>query len=338
MMGDFMDNTGFILTFLRDLEMEMKKIGLKSAIDLKIIKKDMFLEDDKTLGVMFVGGIPTYILTSIGRVKILGEAFRGKNLDLDKKNNYINLFFRKYNCKLAKNLNGSTIYSIKKVPMVNNELDDISLVRNFAKTEESRRRVSLIEPVNFNEHQRLKMGLEVKSFVMYELAYLRGTYNPKDGFMGIDWYKVTGKLNDDMDANKIYLCDDDIINIGNLVEMAIVKVGMPSVSFQGNIRDFCYTLLSGLQLYLDDFDMVTTKKYKYQKQLAKYLAYFTLDSKEERGLDFTYVYDKTFLNGIGVLEITKDCQVLYGISDDDSIKINKYNGLSLERKYGKKCN
>ena len=51
MTGDFMDNTGFILDFLRDLEVEMKKIGLKSVIDLKILKRDMFLKDDNTLGV-----------------------------------------------------------------------------------------------------------------------------------------------------------------------------------------------------------------------------------------------------------------------------------------------
>lgn len=333
-----MDNTGFILDFLRDLEVEMKKIGLKSVIDLKILKRDMFLKDDNTLGVMFVGGIPTYILTSVGRVKILGEAFRGKNLDLDKKNNYINLFFRKYKCKLSNNLNSSTIYSIKKVPMVDYELDDIILVRNFDKTEESRRKVSLVEYVNFNEYQRLKMGLEVKRFVMYELEYLSSTYDSKDGFMGIDWYKLIGKLNKDLDANVIFLCEDDIINIGNLVEMAIVKVGMPSESFKGDIRDFCYTLLSGLQLYIDDFDMVATKKDKYKKQLTKYLDYFALYPKEERGLDFTYDYNKIFLNGIGVLEITKDDQVLYGLSDDGNIKIDKYNGLSLERKYGKKCN
>ena len=84
--------------------------------------------------------------------------------------------------------------------------------------------------------------------------------------------------------------------------------------------------------------MVATKKDKYKKQLTKYLDYFALYPKEERGLDFTYDYNKTFLNGIGVLEITKDDQVLYGLSDDGNIKIDKYNGLSLERKYGKKCN
>lgn len=333
-----MDNTGFILAFLRDLEKEMKKIGLKSVIDLKILKRDMFLEDPNTLGVMFVKGMPTYILTSQGRIKILGEAFRGKNLELDKKNNYVNLFFQKYECKLSNNLKGSAVYSIKKVPMSKNELDDIKLVRNFDKKDESRRQVSLVEHVNFNEHQRLKMGLEVKRFVMYELGYLSGRYNPKDGFMGIDWYAKTGKLDGNMDANKIYLCEDDIINIGNLVEMAIVNVGMPSESFSGNIRDFCYTLLLGLQLYIDDIEMVATKMDKYKKQLSKYLAYFTLEPKEDRGLDFIYDYNKTFLNGIGVLEIVKDSQVLYGFSDDGNIRIDKYNGLSLERKYGKKCN
>ncbi len=333
-----MDNTGFILAFLRDLEKEMKKIGLKSVIDLKILKRDMFLEDPNTLGVMFVKGMSTYILTSQGRIKILGEAFRGKNLELDKKNNYVNLFFQKYECKLSNNLKGSAVYSIKKVPMSKNELDDIKLVRNFDKKDESRRQVSLVEHVNFNEHQRLKMGLEVKRFVMYELGYLSGRYNPKDGFMGIDWYVKTGKLDGNMDANKIYLCEDDIINIGNLVEMAIVNVGMPSESFSGNIRDFCYTLLLGLQLYIDDIEMVATKRDKYKKQLSKYLAYFTLEPKEDRGLDFIYDYNKTFLNGIGVLEIVKDSQVLYGFSDDGNIRIDKYNGLSLERKYGKKCN
>ena len=333
-----MDNTGFILAFLRDLEKEMKKIGLKSVIDLKILKRDMLLEDPNTLGVMFVKGMPTYILTSQGRIKILGEAFRGKNLELDKKNNYVNLFFQKYECKLSNNLKGSAVYSIKKVPMSKNELDDIKLVRNFDKKDESRRQVSLVEHVNFNEHQRLKMGLEVKRFVMYELGYLSGRYNPKDGFMGIDWYVKTGKLDGNMNANKIYLCEDDIINIGNLVEMAIVNVGMPSESFSGNIRDFCYTLLSGLQLYIDDIEMVATKRVKYKKQLTKYLAYFTLEPKEDRGLDFIYDYNKTFLNGIGVLEIVKDSQVLYGFSDDGNIRIDKYNGLSLERKYGKKCN
>lgn len=333
-----MDNTGFILAFLRDLEKEMKKIGLKSVIDLKILKRDMLLEDPNTLGVMFVKGMPTYILTSQGRIKILGEAFRGKNLELDKKNNYVNLFFQKYECKLSNNLKGSAVYSIKKVPMSKNELDDIKLVRNFDKKDESRRQVSLVEHVNFNEHQRLKMGLEVRRFVMYELGYLSGRYNPKDGFMGIDWYVKTGKLDGNMDANKIYLCEDDIINIGNLVEMAIVNVGMPSESFSGNIRDFCYTLLSGLQLYIDDIEMVATKRDKYKKQLTKYLAYFTLEPKEDRGLDFIYDYNKTFLNGIGVLEIVKDSQVLYGFSDDGNIRIDKYNGLSLERKYGKKCN
>lgn len=333
-----MDNTGFILAFLRDLEKEMKKIGLKSVIDLKILKRDMFLEDPNTLGVMFVKGMPTYIFTSQGRIKILGEAFRGKNLELDKKNNYVNLFFQKYECKLSNNLKGSAVYSIKKVPMSKNELDDIKLVRNFDKKDESRRQVSLVEHVNFNEHQRLKMGLEVKRFVMYELGYLSGMYNPKDGFMGIDWYVKTGKLDGNMDANKIYLCEDDIINIGNLVEMVIVNVGMPSESFSGNIRDFCYILLSGLQLYIDDIEMVATKRDKYKKQLTKYLAYFTLEPKEDRGLDFIYDYNKTFLNGIGVLEIVKDSQVLYGFSDDGNIRIDKYNGLSLERKYGKKCN
>lgn len=333
-----MDNTGFILAFLRDLEKEMKKIGLKSVIDLKILKRDMFLEDPNTLGVMFVKVMPTYILTSQGRIKILGEAFRGKNLELDKKNNYVNLFFQKYECKLSNNLKGSAVYSIKKVPMSKNELDDIKLVRNFDKKDESRRQVSLVEHVNFNEHQRLKMGLEVRRFVMYELGYLSGRYNPKDGFMGIDWYVKTGKLDGNMDANKIYLCEDDIINVGNLVEMAIVNVGMPSESFSGNIRDFCYTLLLGLQLYIDDIEMVATKRDKYKKQLTKYLAYFTLEPKENRGLDFIYDYNKTFLNGIGVLEIVKDSQVLYGFSDDGNIRIDKYNGLSLERKYGKKCN
>lgn len=333
-----MDNTGFILAFLRDLEKEMKKIGLKSVIDLKILKRDMLLEDPNTLGVMFVKGMPTYILTSQGRIKILGEAFRGKNLELDKKNNYVNLFFQKYECKLSNNLKGSAVYSIKKVPMSKNELDDIKLVRNFDKKDESRRQVSLVEHVNFKEHQRLKMGLEVKRFVMYELGYLSGRYNPKDGFMGIDWYVKTGKLDGNMDANKIYLCEDDIINVGNLVEMAIVNVGMPSESFSGNIRDFCYTLLLGLQLYIDDIEMVATKRDKYKKQLTKYLAYFTLEPKENRGLDFIYDYNKTFLNGIGVLEIVKDSQVLYGFSDDGNIRIDKYNGLSLERKYGKKCN
>ena len=332
-----MDNTGFILAFLRDLEWEMRRIGLRSAISLKILKKDMFLEDGNTLGVMLVGGIPTYILTSIGRVKILGEAFRGKNLDLDKKNNYVNLFFRKYECKLSNNLNGSAIYSIKKVPMVEYELDDITLVRNFDKSEESRSKFSLIEYVNFNERERLKMGLEVKRFVIYELEFLRGIYNSHDGFLGIDSYYKSGKLCEGMDANRIYLCEDDIINIGNLVEMAIVYVGLPSKSMRGNIRDFCYTLLSGLQLYLDDIDILVTKKDLYKRQLDKYLAYFTLDSKEERGLDFIYDYNKTFLNGISVLEIVKDDQVLYGISDDGNIKIDKYNGLSLERKFGKRC-
>ena len=247
-----MDNTGFILTFLRDLEWEMKRIGLRSAISLKILKKDMFLEDVNTLGVMFVSGIPTYILTSQGRIKILDEAFRGKNIDLDKKNNYINMFFQRYNCGLALNLKGSSIYSIKRVPMVDKELDDISLVRNFDKKEESRKKLSLVACINFNEHERLKMGLEVKRFVMYELEFLRGTYNSCDGFLGIDSYCKSGKLCEDMDANRVYLCEDDIINIGNLVEMAIVYVGLPSKSIRGNIRDFCYTLLSGLQLYLDD--------------------------------------------------------------------------------------
>lgn len=332
-----MDNTGFILAFLRNLEWEMKRIGLRSAISLKILKKDMFLEDCNTLGVMFVSGIPTYILTSQGRIKILDEAFRGKNIDLDKKNDYINMFFQRYNCRLALNLKGSSIYSIKRVPMVDKELDDISLVRNFDKKEESRKKLSLVAGINFNECERLKMGLEVKRFVMYELEFLRGTYNSCDGFLGIDSYYKSGKLCEDMDANRVYLCEDDIINIGNLVEMAIVYVGLPSKSIRGNIRDFCYTLLSGLQLYLDDFNILATKRDLYKRQLDKYLAYFTLDPIEERGLDFIYDYNKTFLNGVGVLEIVKDDQVLYGISDDGNIKIDKYNGLGLERKFGKKC-
>lgn len=37
-----MDNTGFILTFLRDLELEMRRIGLRSAISLKILKRICF--------------------------------------------------------------------------------------------------------------------------------------------------------------------------------------------------------------------------------------------------------------------------------------------------------
>ena len=181
------------------------------------------------------------------------------------------------------------------------------------------------------------MGLEVKRFVMYELEFLRGTYNSCDGFLGIDSYYKSGKLCEDMDANRVYLCENDIINIGNLVEMAIVYVGLPSKSIRGNIRDFCYTLLSGLQLYLDDFNILATKRDLYKRQLDKYRAYFTLEPKEERGLNFIYDYNKTFLNGVGVLEIVKDDQVLYGISDDGNIKIDKYNGLSLERKFGKKC-
>ena len=104
------------------------------------------------------------------------------------------------------------------------------------------------------------MGLEVKRFVMYELEFLRETYNSHDGFLGIDSYYKSGKLYEDMGANKVYLCEDDIINIGNLVEMAIVYVGFPSTSISGNIRDFCYTLLSGLLLYLDDFNILATKK------------------------------------------------------------------------------
>ena len=130
------------------------------------------------------------------------------------------------------------------------------------------------------------MGLEVKRFVMYELEFLRGTYNSCNGFLGIDSYYKSGKLCDDMDANRVYLCEDDIINIGNLVEMTIVYVGLPSKSIRGNIRDFCYTLLSGLQLYLDDFNILATKRDLYKRQLDKYLAYFTLEPKEERGLDF----------------------------------------------------
>ena len=92
-----------------------------------------------------------------------------------------------------------------------------------------------------------------------------------------------------------------------------------------------------MQLYLDDFNILATKRDLYKRQLDKYLAYFTLEPKEERGLDFIYDYNKTFLNGVGVLEIVKDDQVLYGISDDGNIKIDKYNGLSLERKFGKRC-
>lgn len=247
------------------------------------------------------------------------------------------MFFQRYNCRLALNLKGSSIYSIKRVPMVDKELDDISLVRNFDKKEESRKKLSLVAGINFNDQERLKMGLEVKRFVMYELAFLKATYNSHDGFLGIDSYYKSGKLCEDMDANMVYLCEDDIINIGNLVEMAIVYVGLPSKSIRGNIRDFCYTLLSGLQLYLDDFNILATKRDLYKRQLDKYLAYFTLEPKEERGLDFIYDYNKTFLNGIGVLEIVKDDQVLYGISDDGNIKIDKYNGLSLERKFGKRC-
>ena len=51
------------------------------------------------------------------------------------------MFFQRYNCRLALNLKGSSIYSIKRVPMVDKELDDISLVRNFDKKEESRQKI-----------------------------------------------------------------------------------------------------------------------------------------------------------------------------------------------------
>lgn len=134
--------------------------------------------------------------------------------------------------------------------MVDKELDDISLVRNFDKKEESRKKLSLVAGINFNEHERLKMGLEVKRFVMYELEFLRETYNSCDGFLGIDSYYKSGKLCEDMDANRVYLCEDDIINIGNLIEMAIVYVGLPSKSIRGNIRDFATLYYQGCSYIL----------------------------------------------------------------------------------------
>lgn len=327
-----MDDTRFILDFLSGLEKDLRRIGLSSIIDLHVRQNDMVLESPKTLGVMYVDDIPMYILTSQGRVRILNDRRHLKMMDKRILQELKDLFFLKYAASLSSyKLNSSKIYNIKKVPEKLDNLDDIVLRIDFPKDKRGSKS-NLVEPIIFDDNRRVNLGLKIKLFVIKELKSIQKNNGWRANYLTLKEFMADKKRSIDFDSNQIFLTDDDINNIGELVELGIVKIGLMSGNFQGDIRDFCYNVLSGLKLYLDDLEIPKTAKNKLAYQLDMYTTYFTLSPKEERCLGYRYDFNKTFLQGTGVFEILAGDEVVMGYSEDGSINIDNSDGFVLKNK------
>lgn len=327
-----MDDTRFILDFLSGLEKDLRKIGLSSIIDLHIRQNDIVLEGPKTLGVMYVDDIPMYILTSQGRVRILNDRHHLKMMDKKILQELKDLFFLKYEASLSGyKLNSSKIYSIKKVPGKLDNLGDIVLRMDFPKDKRDSKS-NLVEPIIFDDNKRIILGLKIKLFIIKELKSIQKDNGWRANYLTLKEFMADRKRSGDFDSNQIFLTDDDINSIGNLVELGIVKIGLMSGNFQGDIRDFCYSVLTGVQLYLEDLDIPKTQKSKLYYQLDMYITYFSLSPKEERGLGYMYDYNKTFLQGIGVFEVLEGDEVVLGYSEDGSINIDNSNDVVLRNK------
>ena len=327
-----MNDTRFILDFLSEVEKDLRRIGLSSIIDLHVRQNDMVLESPKTLGVMYVDDIPMYILTSQGRVRILNDRRHLKMMDKRILQELKDLFFLKYAASLSSyKLNSSKIYNIKKVPGNLDNLDDIVLRIDFPKDKRGSKS-NLVEPIIFDDNRRVNLGLKIKLFVIKELKSIQKDNGWRANYLTLKEFMADKKRSVDFDSNQIFLTDDDINNIGNLVELGIIKVGLMSSNYQGDIRDFCYNVLSGLKLYLDDLEIPKTEKSKLANQLEMYTTYFALSPKEERGLGYRYDYNKTFLHGIGVFEVLAGDEVVMGYSEDGSINIDNSNGVILKNK------
>lgn len=327
-----MDDTRFILDFLSELEKDLRKIGLSSIIDLHVRQNDILLESPKTLGVMYVDDIPMYILTSHGRVRLLNDRHHLKMMDKKILQELKDLFFFKYNASLSSyKLNSSKIYSIKKVSGKLDNLDDIVLRIDFL-ADKMDSKSNLVEPIIFDDNKRIILGLKIKLLVMKELKIIQKDNGWRANYLTLKEFMADRKRSVNFDSNQIFLTDDDINNIGNLVELGIVKIGLMSGNFHSDIRDFCYNVLTGLQLYLGDLEISKTEKSKLAYQLDMYITYFTLSPKEERGPGYMYDYNKTFLQGIGVFEVLEDDEVVVGYSEDGSINIDNSNDVVLRNK------
>lgn len=327
-----MDDTRFILDFLSGLEKDLRKIGLSSIIDLHIRQNDIVLEAPKTLGVMCENGIPTYILTSQGRVRILNDRHHLKMIDKKILQELKDLFFLKYEASLSSyKLNSSKIYSIKKVPGKLDNLGDIVLRMDFPKDKRDSKS-NLVEPIIFDDNKRIILGLKIKLFIIKELKSIQKDNGWRANYLTLKEFMADRKRSGNFDSNQIFLTDDDINNIGNLVELGIVKIGLMSSNFHDDIRDFCYSVLTGVQLYLEDLDIPKTQKSKLYYQLDMYITYFSLSPKEERGLGYRYDYNKTFLQGTGVFEVLAGDEVVLGYSEDGSINIDNSDVVLRNKK------
>lgn len=327
-----MDDTRFILDFLSGLEKDLRKIGLSSIIDLHIRQNDIVLEAPKTLGVMYVDDIPMYILTSQGRVRILNDRHHLKLMDKKILQELKDLFFLKYEASLSSyKLNSSKIYSIKKVPGKLDNLGNIVLRMDFPKDKRDSKS-NLVEPIIFDDNKRIILGLKIKLFIIKELKSIQKDNGWRANYLTLKEFMADRKRSGDFDSNQIFLTDDDINNIGNLVELEIVKIGLMSSNFHGDIRDFCYNILTGVQLYLEDLDIPKTQKSKLYYQLDMYITYFSLSPKEERGLGYRYDYNKTFLQGTGVFEVLAGDEVVLGYSEDGSINIDNSDVVLRNKK------
>lgn len=332
MRQNVMDDTRFILDFLSEVEKDLRGIGLSSVIDLQVKQEDMVLENPMTLGVMCENGIPTYILTSWGRVRILKNRHCLKTVHRMAEQELKDLFFLKYGASLSSyKLGSAKIYSIKKIPGKFETLDDIVLRSDFSRDNDCFKS-SLNEAIIFDENMRVSLGLKIKLFVIKELKSIQKDNGWRANYLTLQEFMADKKRSVNFDSNQIFLTDSDINRIGDLVELRIVKIGLMSGNFQGDIRDFCYSILSGLKLYLDDLEIPKTEKSKLDYQLDMYTTYFALSPKEERGLGYRYDYNKTFLQGTGVFEVLAGDEVVLGYSEDGSINIDNSDGVILKNK------
>ena len=210
-------------------------------------------------------------------------------------------------------------------------LDDIVLRIDFL-ADKMDSKSNLVEPIIFDDNKRIILGLKIKLLVIKELKIIQKDNGWRANYLTLKEFIADRKRSVDFDSNQIFLTDNDINNIGNLVELGIVKIGLMSGNFHGDIRDFCYNVLTGLQLYLGDLEIPKTEKSKLTYQLDMYITYFTLSPKEERGPGYMYYYNKTFLQGIGVFEVLDGDEVVMGYSEDGSINIDNSDGVILKNK------
>lgn len=292
-------NNEIFTYFVKDLKQGVKRLGLEKYWKFDTLEQNYYLENKDALSIMCEDGMPTYLVTAEGRIKILEIE---KIPAQETKQKYQEMFFSTFKCK---ELGEDGTLTVTRIPNLDIDLVDSPVKK--VENEPLKIQIPLYSPNNFSNVKLAAIADKLKDLI---------------------WEDINNyQLN--LASKELILSDAELDSLMSIILDSIKKFGLPPYAITGNWKVMCRELLVNYRMKIAYLNLPLAEATQLRKMIGDLIEHLE-NSPRDLENRYNFNYNNSWL-GTSVIEVTDNGEIVYALSDNEEIKINKI-GFTPKRK------